>query len=163
MSDADFFAVRLRTYERCDLTPAMGQTEVGVRIAAPRRVIAGGRSMTIPICAVVGYDPPLAKHFPREFWAGVVAVAIEVDGGRAQAATLAEVEPPPPPPKSEDDGKPPDLPFLFVVYERCNNFDLLRYLSLPRAPGLYDVFLTTGREHSNVVRIEVVPPPREAP
>lgn len=158
--DAAFFEVELETFERCPATPEMDATEVGIRIAAPGRVVAAGRATRIPVCAVVGYDAALGAEFPTEFWSGLVAVAIDVDGERAEAAPLADPGSPVDLPE-ETEGEPAaELPFESVVYERCYNFDLASYLRLPVAPGTFNVFLTTGRTHSNTVRIRVEPPPR---
>lgn len=101
-SDADFFALELGSGDPNSLTPAMGEREEGVRLAAPGRVDAG-RSFVIPITAIARFTTEGRNALPRRLWQSLVLVAWDSTHNRLYAGMLGD---PSPIPEAEEGAEP---------------------------------------------------------
>ena len=99
-SDAAFFALELGSGDPNELTPPMGETETGIRIAAPALVSSGG-NFTIPITAVARFTTEGRDALPTRLWQSLVVVVWDSTKNLLHAATLGDPSPIP-----EAEGEP---------------------------------------------------------
>jgi len=187
VTDAEFLKLTFPSYTFAETTPEVADEFRGIRIAAPKRVIAGAGAR-IPVSAVARFAEESA-HLPKPLWDSVAAIVVEISANRCWVGSLldpnAVPEPMPTGKEAEeaaggdDEGeeaepesaKPApaeahepeeDLEELDVggVANMAAHVDLRELLELPGTPGSYEISLTWGPWASNTVRV-VVERPRE--
>ena len=161
---AEFAHVPINTQQEHDLTPQNPDPGWrGVAIRGPEQVTlpqAGsppapdGSFAIVPICGFyrVGMDAQIDEP--------IKLVAREQASGRQFSGLVRDEDPSPeiPPP----DDIPPADPSTFAGQSVGSAFNpnLLRYVTLPREAGVYEVHAEFAGYRSNVIRVELLEAPR---